>query len=132
MKYKLMTTLAVLGLAFCLGSVANGRSAPETAVEVKIAPGIDQLQAVKSFSVLTRLHSWRPVDEDTLIIWATPFRPYLVELAYPSHDLRFSDAIGLTSVAGRVHAKFDSVKVRGFRYPIEAIYEMTRDEARNW
>ncbi|HLF12809.1 MAG TPA: DUF6491 family protein, partial [Gammaproteobacteria bacterium] len=82
-------------------------------------------------SMLARPYSWSAVDEDTVIVWATPFRPYLVELAFPSHDLRFADVIGLTSVGSRVYAKFDSVKVRGFRYPIDSIYKLTREEARN-
>jgi hypothetical protein len=66
-----------------------------------------------------------------VILWATPFKPYLVELAFPSHDLRFSEVIGVTSVGSRVYAKFDAVKVGGFRYPIDSIYKMTREEARN-
>jgi len=36
----------------------------------------------------------------------------------------------LTSVGSRVYAKFDAVQVRGFRYPIQGIFKLTRDEAR--
>jgi hypothetical protein len=39
--------------------------------------------------------------------------------------------IGITQFGSRVYAKFDAVKVGGFRYPIENIYKMTREEARN-
>ena len=57
--------------------------------------------------------------------------PYLVELAFKSHDLKFAQVIGITQFGSRVYAKFDAVKVGGFRYPIDSIYKMTREEARN-
>src|SRR5690606_815667 len=87
---------------------------------------------VDSITMMTRPHSWRAVDDSTLIVWATPFHPYLVELAYPSHDLRFSEAIGLSQTGSRVYAKFDRVWVRGFSYPISGIYKMTREERKGW
>ena len=54
-----------------------------------------------------------------------------MELAFKSHDLKFSQVIGITQVGSRIYAKFDAVTVRGFRYPIDSIYKMTREEARN-
>ncbi len=97
--------------------------------QAQIAPEAEQ---VDSFSMLTHPYSWTMVDDDTVIVWATAFKPYLVELAFPSHDLRWAHVIGVTSVGSRVYAKFDSIRVGGFRYPIDAIYELTREEARNW
>ena len=85
--------------------------------QAQIAPEAEQ---VDSFTMLTRPHSWNALDDDTVIVWASPFKPYLVELAFPSHDLRWDHVIGLTSVGSRVYAKFDSVRFGGFRYPIEA------------
>ena len=130
---KLATLGAALGLSLGFGSAVLARAANDApqanAGQVEVVPELEQ---VESFSMLTRPYSWSAVDEDTVIVWATPFRPYLVELAFPSHDLRFADVIGLTSVGSRVYAKFDSVKVRGFRYPIDSIYKLTREEARNW
>jgi hypothetical protein len=127
---KLATLGAALGLSFGVGSAVMARAANEAPVsEVQIVPELEQID---SFPMLTRPHSWTAVDEDTVIVWATAFRPYLVELAFPSHDLRFVDVIGVTSVGSRVYAKFDSVKVRGFRYPIDSIYKLTREEAKNW
>ena len=81
--------------------------------------------------MLSGPHSWRAIDDDTVIVWATPFDPYLVELAFTSHDLKCAHAIGITQFGSRVYAKFDAVKVGGFRYPIDSIYKMTREEARN-
>jgi hypothetical protein len=117
-----------LGLGLGLGSVVGARPANEAANTEDLQPAFEE---VTSFSILTRLHSWHAIDDDTVIVWATPFQPYLVELAFPSHDLRHSEVIGITSVGNRVYARFDSLRVAGFRYPIDSIYKMTREEARN-
>ena len=117
-----------LGLGLGLGSGASARPANAPAKAGEQRPAFEE---VDSFSILAQLHSWHAIDDDTVIVWATPFQPYLVELAFPSHDLRFSEAIGITSVGSRVYARFDSLRVAGFRYPIHSIYKMTRDEARN-
>jgi hypothetical protein len=131
MALGLGTSSFVTGVAWS-ASAADQDGATEQAREVEIEPGVDQLERVDSFTMLSRPHSWRAVDNDTVIVWATPFKPYLIELAHPSHDLRFAHVIGVTSVGSRVHAKFDSVHVRGLRYPISSIYKMTREEAKNW
>lgn len=116
---------AAVGLGFgALGAHANGE-----AREVVNAPALEQ---VASFSLLARPHSWLAVDEDTVIVWAAPSRPYLVELAFPSYDLDFAHVIGVTSIGNRVYAKFDSVRIGSFDYPIDSIYKMTREEAKNW
>lgn len=117
-----------LGLGLGLASVVGARPANDTAQTEQVEPAFEE---VDSFSILTRLHSWHAIDEDTVIVWATPFQPYLVELAFPSYDLRHTEVIGITSVGSRVYARFDSLRVAGFRYPIDSIYKMTREEARN-
>ncbi len=122
---------AVVGLALGLGLGAVGFAAASSANEAPASvnaapPG----QAVDSFPVLSRLHDWQVIDDKTVIVWATPWQPYLVKLAYPSHDLPFVQTIGITSLGDRVYARFDSLRVAGFRYPIDNIYKMTKEEAR--
>ena len=128
---KLARSTAAAGLALCLALGATGPAtaatkAPFPAAAAQTAP----YESVDSFTLLTRPHSWQVVDEDTVIVWTTPWQPYLVELAYPSHDLPFVQTIGITSFGSRVYARFDAVRIAGFRYPINSIYKMTRDEAR--
>ena len=121
---------AVVGLALGLGfgavgvSAAAKNAAPRAAVQVPVGEPVD------SFPILTRLHDWQVIDDKTVIVWATPWQPYLVQLKYPSHDLPFVQAIGITSFGDRVYARFDSLKVAGFRYPIDNIYKMTKEEAK--
>jgi hypothetical protein len=71
------------------------------------------------------------VDDDSIIVWATPFRPFLVDLSRKSHDLRFTNTIALTSSAGQIYEKFDSVIVDGIRYPIKRIYKLDRASAKS-
>jgi hypothetical protein len=120
------TFAAALGLTF--GTAVSARTTGDVR-EAELAPALER---VESFSLLGRPHSWRAVDEDTVIVWATASRPYLVELAFPSYDLDFIHVIGVTSIGSRVYAKFDSVRIGGFNYPIDSIYKMTREEAKNW
>jgi hypothetical protein len=134
---KLVGLAAALGLAvgtFGSSSIASARAAKasngsDDKEVVQIDPSA--YEQVDSFTMLTRPYSWHPIDDDTVIVWTTAFQPYLVELSFPSHDMKWVHHIGVTSAGARVYAKFDSVQIRGFRYPIAAIYKMSREEARN-
>jgi hypothetical protein len=118
---------AVVALALCAGTGAAVAAGTEAAKPtLQSPPG----EAVESFPVLTRLHDWQVIDEQNVIVWANPWQPYLVKLAYPSHDLPFVEVIGVTSLGDRVYARFDSLRIRGFRYPIDNIYKMTKQEAK--
>ena len=122
---KLATLGALAALTLGYGS-SFARSAPQAVSAAALG-----LEQIDSIPMLRRPHSWQVIDDDTVVVWATPWDPYLVELAFKSHDLKFSQVIGITQVGSRIYAKFDAVTVRGFRYPIDSIYKMTREEARN-
>jgi hypothetical protein len=127
MSSKRSARLAALG---ALASLTFGTASAGSATPAPVITG-PAYEQVDSIPMLTRPHSWQVVDEDTVLIWATAFQPYLVELAFGSPDLRFSEVIGVTQFGSRIYAKFDAVKIRGFRYPIDSIYKMTREEARD-
>ena len=129
MNTSIVRTLAAMALAAGLTAGA-GASFASAAVQAGNA-AVPAYEEVDSIPMLRRPHSWSVIDDDTVVVWATPFDPYLVELAFRSPDLRFAEVIGITQFGSRVYAKFDAVKVGGFRYPIENIYKMTREEARN-
>ena len=120
MKGLLIASLAALGLA------SAARAATDT-LEADEAPAFEP---VSSFYVYGGLHDFDVIDEDTLILWPNAFDPYLVELRGRSHDLRFARAIAVESTTNRVHSKFDSVIIGGFRYPIDEIYKLSREAAR--
>jgi hypothetical protein len=121
--------LAALGALVGL-TVGSGASFAATGSDAGDAPTF-AFEQVDSIPMLRRPHSWQVIDDDTVVVWATAFDPYLVELAFRSHDLKFAEVIGITQFGSRVYAKFDAVKVGGFRYPIDSIYKMSREEARS-
>src|SRR3990170_4177841 len=106
--------LAVLGVAagLTLLSATGFAAGARRAASVDTADAISaSLERVDSISMLGRRpHSWQAIDDDTVILWATPFDPSRVELAFKSHDLRFAHVIGVTQSGSRVYAKFDAVK----------------------
>ena len=111
-------------LALCVAVPSYARTNDHQAiVDVPLEP-------VDSIRTFGRIQGWRALDRDTVIIWATGLRPYLLELARPSPDLRFANAIGVTGISGRVHSRFDSVIVEGIRYPIRQIYRITPADAK--
>ena len=128
MNKSVVRTLAAVALAASLTAAATASFAASAPQTEDARLGLEQ---VDSIPMLTPPHSWQVVDDDTVVVWATPFDPYLVKLAFKSNDLKFAQVIGLTQFGSRVYAKFDAVKVDGFRYPIDSIYKMSREEARN-
>ena len=132
MSRSFIAKLAALGVVAGLtagSGVSFARSADDADAQgIAAQPAFEQVDSIPK---LTRPHSWQVIDDDTVIVWATAFDPYLVELAFKSHDLKFAQVIGITQFGSRVYARFDAVKVGGFRYPIDSIYKMTREEARN-
>jgi len=120
MKTLLWTVVLLSGLA----GTAAAKTPPA-------APDGGAPERVSSMHVFGSIDGWRPLDDQSLIVWTTPSRPYLVQLSRRSFDLRYSTVIGVTSTAGTVYEKFDNVVVNGWRYPIRAIYRLDRDTARH-
>ena len=77
-----------------------------------------------------RLHSWRAISRDEIVVWASPSRPYLITLSHRNPNLRFAHAIGVTSHTGRI-TKFESVIADGWRTPIESIVALDRETAKS-
>ena len=119
MKKLALVTLLAVGLT----------GVSQSANAMNRIPAQDK-RAVDHMQVYKNINGWQELDQKSLIIWTTPSRPYLVKLARPSHDLSFVQRIGVTSMAGTVKPKFDSVVVEGMRYPISGIYALTTSEAR--
>ena len=111
--------------------VADARAASNDGANTGAADQTPAYEQVDSFVMWNHPYSWSPVDDQTVVLWPTPFEAYLVKIAYPSHDMRFVQHIGVTQSTSRVYAKFDALQIRGFRYPIDSIYKLSREEARN-
>ncbi len=70
----------------------------------------DGLESVDRLS-LYRIKSWHALDNQSLIIRATPSVSYLVILRRPVFDLRFAHSIAFTSNGSWVHTRFDTIRV---------------------
>jgi len=122
-----LLTLGALGAS----DSANARAASNDSANSSASDQTPAYEQVDSFVMWNHPYSWSPIDDRTVVLWPTPFEAYLVRIAYPSHDMRFVQHIGVTQSTSRVYAKFDALQIRGFRYPIDSIYKLTREEARN-
>jgi Family of unknown function (DUF6491) len=123
--------LAVSGLLLGTAAQATATSTGVTEVDAGAVAG-PTLEAVDHITALRPIHSWKAIDNDSLIIWATAFQPYLVRLVQPTPDLRFAHTIGVSNFAGRIHAGFDSVYVKGLNYRISEIYRLSREDAKTF
>lgn len=68
---------------------------------------------VESFRYFGRVSSWTPLGDESLAIWTTPSRAYLLDVDGPCNDLAFAQAIRLSESVGMVHARFDTVTPLG-------------------
>ena len=112
-----------------LGVAPAFAAATEEAVKEVPLPTGPRYTAVDSIPARSQWDTFRVIDRDTLIVWTSPRRPYLIELSRASPDLRNAQAIGMTSTTFRVRAKLDSVIVRGIDYPIAQIFELDHEDA---
>lgn len=125
---RLFTTIASIALA---GTSAAALAKQPVDREVDVdegAPAPAGYEEVDGITLLTRPYSFRAIDDDSLIIWRTRNDPYLVELRYPSRDLKWAWGIGFSSWGSRL-TRFDDVHVQGLRYPIDKIYKLDRETA---
>ena len=86
-------------------------------------PGLDHI-------TVFHIDGWRAVGRDAIILWTTPFEPYLLKLDRPAFDLPFVENVGVTSTGHELYARFDSVIVRGMPYRIASIHAISREAAR--
>ena len=123
MRYAALTAI------LALGATSLGWAAGTTNATSSDPSAFEQVDRIHHFG---RFDNWRAVDRDTVIVWTTPSRAYLLELTRGSPDIRFAEIIGVTSTTGTTYAKLDSVRVRGWDYPIKAIYKLSREDARSY
>jgi hypothetical protein len=78
------------------------------------------------------ISDWRPLDSMNILVYAGGRQPYHVQLANPSQNLSFEDAIGFYDRDGRICPYGgDAVVVNGFvpdRIPIASIRRLSEGE----
>ena len=106
MKSLLISLIAALLLGAC---ATGGLSYSERLAMYREAAGAP----VESFQYLGRIHGWTPLGDSALVLRTRPNQAYLLELRGTCPDLDFAHAITVSNLAGRVHARFDTVTVLG-------------------
>jgi hypothetical protein len=90
---------------------------------------------IDHFTYLGRFDGWEPIGRNELVVWTSPSDAYLIKVGPPCDDLQFANRVGLTSTGGTVYSRFDYVKVRDWKCPIQEIrpvdYRRLRQDLRN-
>jgi Family of unknown function (DUF6491) len=68
-------------------------------------------EPIDHFTWLGGFDSWQPIGRNELVVVANVSDAYLIRVAPPCQNLQFATRIGLTSTAGSVSNRFDSVIV---------------------
>jgi hypothetical protein len=77
---------------------------------------------VERIAYLGNYDGWTALSPTDLILWTTPRDPYLIKVSTPCTDLSFARHVSLESaVAHNVQTRFDYVKAKGWRCPIQEI-----------
>jgi hypothetical protein len=76
---------------------------------------------IDQFTYLSHYDSWRSLSRTQLVVWTTTNEAYLLTVREPCINLQFTQRIGLTSTAGTVSSRLDSVLVDHERCQITQI-----------
>jgi hypothetical protein len=104
-------------LAACAGGIPLRESQQEERDRFSAYSG----DPINEFTWFGRYDSWQPVGRDQLVVFTGASDAYLIKVGAPCDNVQFAKRIGLTSIAGAVHARFDSVIVGQWRCPIDEI-----------
>ena len=132
----LRKALLILATSSALGIAGLARAADAASPWQDAGPEVETLTpddlGNSGLDHITVFHidGWRAVGRDAIILWTTPFEPYLLKLDRPAFDLPFVENVGVTSTGHELYARFDSVIVRGMPYRIASIHAISREAAR--
>jgi hypothetical protein len=89
---------------------------------------------VDHITYLGRYDNWQAVGQYQLVLWTGINDAYLITVASPCENLRFSNRIAVTQTANTLYSKFDAVLVHHWRCQIIEIrpidYKRMRQDLR--
>lgn len=113
-RLLMLTALAAL-LSSCAGNRAGERQQTRLDLAESLAGGtVDSIR-------YHRVQNWEPLSEDRLIIWTRNTEAWLLDVQRPCPELPWAQAISIPTASRQIHARFDSVHVRGQRCRITRI-----------
>ena len=123
MKYL---TLILISLSLLLTGCASTEESQAKAAQY-VFPDLEEVNSIDNF----RMNGWSSVDNRSVIVDSRPRESYLLILDGPNNDLKFAQALLVTSTMGKVEAGFDSVSTAAeprIKYRIKQIYRL-KDKA---
>lgn len=146
MHYLKLSPLGVLLMALAMPALAidqhddTGTLADEKAAEANVdavigggdseRPDVMYGELVKDIYA-PRISSFRAIDNQRVLIYTTPFKPYLLTLNRKASGLVFEDRLALKYNNNRIYTRFDAVVVDGIPYHIKRIEKLDRETARS-
>ncbi|MEM9533054.1 MAG: DUF6491 family protein [Pseudomonadota bacterium] len=76
------------------------------------------------------ISNWNALDNQRIVLYVSPFRPYLLTLDRPAAGLRFNDRVAIRYDNNHIYARFDRVFVDGFPYTIKRIEKLDKQVAK--
>ncbi len=105
LKFAALAALSAL-LAACAGIPLH-----ESEQEVRDRYNSYAGEPIDHFTWLSHFDSWQPIGRYELVVFTGPSDAYLLKVAPPCENLQFANRVGVTSTAGQVSNRFDSVIV---------------------
>jgi hypothetical protein len=113
MKPRLfLTACGLMLLTACAVNPAAQQRHADRAADYRAAAGAP----VGSFTYLSSLYSWEPLDDHSLVVYTRPKQAWLLSVV-PCPDLQTTISIGITQHVGQVSTGIDSVLTGRGSYP---------------
>lgn len=124
--------LVLFGLVgFVVGCASTGMTNAEKTQAYSAFVKENKLEKVSRITTF-RLHGWRYLNRDYVILSTSFNKPFLVEISGPCHELSFSHTIGIHHDGSSLNEKFDWVfapSQPNVRCMIKSIHKLNREQA---
>ena len=121
MRHQHLGLAAVASALALLAACAGGIPLRESQQEERDRFAAYSGEPINEFTWLGRFDDWQPIGRDELVVFTGVSDAYLIKVGPPCDNLQFATRIGLTSITGAVHSRFDSVIVGQWHCPIAEI-----------
>ncbi|MBS0379880.1 MAG: hypothetical protein JSS29_15475 [Proteobacteria bacterium] len=121
MRRALLPAFAVTLALAALGACQSGIPRHESQADIRARYVSYAGAPLDRMTFLGHFYSWESLGDNQLVVYTTPSDAFLMTVTPPCTDLPWAQTIGLTSTAGTVYPRLDSVTVKGWRCPIAQI-----------
>lgn len=124
-------TFIGLSLSLLFGCASKGMTDAEKTVAYEAYIEKNKLEKVRRITAF-RLHGWRYLNRDYIILSSSIRKPFLIEISGPCYELSFSHTIGIHRDGTSLNEKFDwvfSPSQPDIRCRIQSIHKLDKEQA---